>query len=76
MRDSRRIKKNPAAVALAKLGASKGGKARSAALTAHERTAIASLATQNRSKNLSAEERSALARRAAESRWKRTLKKL
>jgi hypothetical protein len=41
-------KKNPAAVALSKLGASKGGKARAAKLSAKERSAIAKLAAQAR----------------------------
>lgn len=40
--------KNPAAVALGKLGASKGGKARAAALTAKERSAIARKAAEAR----------------------------
>jgi hypothetical protein len=41
-------KKNPAAVALAKLGASKGGKARAKALSAKERSRIAKLAAETR----------------------------
>jgi hypothetical protein len=41
-------KKNPAAVALGKLGASKGGKARAAVLTAKERSAIARKAAEER----------------------------
>lgn len=41
-------KKNPAAVALGKLGASKGGKARAASLTSHERSAIARKAAKKR----------------------------
>jgi hypothetical protein len=40
--------KNPAAVALGKLGASKGGKARAAALSKSERMAIARRAAQAR----------------------------
>ena len=40
--------KNPAAVALGKLGASKGGKARAATLTASARSAIAKKAAQAR----------------------------
>lgn len=39
-----KLKKNPAAVALAKLGASKGGKARAVALSARQRSRIARLA--------------------------------
>jgi len=41
-------KKNPAAVALGKLGASKGGKARAKALTAKKRKEIAVLAANKR----------------------------
>jgi len=41
-------KKNPAAVALAKLGASKGGKARAAKLSAKQRSRIARLAAEAR----------------------------
>jgi len=40
--------KNPAAVALSKLGASKGGKARAAALSKKERARIAKLAAHAR----------------------------
>lgn len=40
--------KNPAAVALGKLGGSKGGKIRAAKLTAEQRKAIASQAAQAR----------------------------
>ena len=50
---SRRVekKKNPAAVALAKLGASKGGKARAKKLSAERRQEIARLGGKNRWKN-------------------------
>ena len=41
-------KKNPAAVALAKLGASKGGKARAKKLSAKERSRIAKIAVEAR----------------------------
>ena len=41
-------KKNPAAVALGKLGASKGGKARAAALSPKERSESARKAAQER----------------------------
>jgi hypothetical protein len=40
--------KNPAAVALAKLGASKGGKARAKKLSGKERSRIAKLAVEAR----------------------------
>jgi hypothetical protein len=41
-------KKNPAAVALSKLGASKGGKARAKKLSAKDRSRIAKLAVEAR----------------------------
>ena len=41
-------KKNPIAVAFGKLGASKGGKARAAKLSARERSRIARMAVQAR----------------------------
>ena len=41
-------KKNPAAVALSKLGASKGGKARAKKLSAADRSRIAKLAVETR----------------------------
>ena len=41
-------KKNPAAVALSKLGASKGGNARAAKLSPKERSRIAKLAVEAR----------------------------
>jgi hypothetical protein len=41
-------KKNPAAVALSKLGASKGGKARAKSLSAKDRSRIAELAVEAR----------------------------
>lgn len=40
--------KNPAAVALSKLGAAKGGAARAASLTAKQRSAIAKKAAKSR----------------------------
>lgn len=43
-----RPEKNPAAVALGKLGGLKGGKARAASLTPEQRTAIAKKAAQAR----------------------------
>ena len=45
---SKQPKKNPAAVALGKLGASKGGKARAAKLSAKERSRIGKLAIEAR----------------------------
>ena len=41
-------RKNPAAVALSKLGASKGGQARAAALSPHKRSLIAKKAARAR----------------------------
>ena len=47
--------KNPAAVALGKLGASKGGQARAASLSKTERTEIARKAAMKRWKNADSE---------------------
>jgi hypothetical protein len=47
-RPLQRTKKNAAAVALSKLGASKGGKARAKKLSAKERSRIAKLAIETR----------------------------
>jgi len=55
-RSSQKVKKNPAAVALAKLGASKGGKARAEKLSAKERSRIARLAVETRWKKYRGEE--------------------
>ena len=44
----KQTKKNPAAVALGRLGASKGGKARAAKLSPKERSRIAKLAVEAR----------------------------
>ena len=63
-------KKNPAAVALGRLGGLKGGKARAAAMTAEERTEAASLAGRARMDVLSKKERRKLALKAAAARWK------
>jgi hypothetical protein len=51
-RKSPNKKKNLAALALSKLGASKGGKARAKKLSAKERTRIAKLAAKTRWSNL------------------------
>jgi len=56
--------KNPAAVALGRLGGLKGGKARAESLSAKRRKQIA------RAANLSAKKRTEIARKAANSRWK------
>lgn len=63
-------KKNPAAVALGRLGGQKGGKARAEALTPEERSEIASKAGRARLKHLSAKRRQEIARKAASARWK------
>jgi len=59
-------RKNPAAVALSKLGASKGGKARAASLTPEQRKRSASKAGKvggkARMKQMTAEQRSEIAR--------------
>jgi hypothetical protein len=62
-------KKNPAAVALAKLGASKGGKARAASLSSQRRREIARKASAARMKKISPERRKEIARQAIAARW-------
>ncbi len=62
-------KKNPAAVALGRLGGKKGGKARAASLTQKERTESARKAAQARGDQLSPNRRSAIAKKAAAARW-------
>jgi hypothetical protein len=61
--------KNPFAVALSKLGASKGGKARADKLSAKRRSEIARQANLTRSEKLSAKRRSEIARNAVLARW-------
>jgi hypothetical protein len=69
-------KKNPHAVALGRLGASKGGKARAAALTPEERSEIAGKAGKAggtaRAKKMSPKDRSDSARKASLARWKKS----
>ena len=60
-------KKNPAAVALGKLG----GKARARSLSPEERAESARKAGRSRSKTLSADERRRIAKKAADARWAR-----
>lgn len=57
-------KKNPAAVALGKLGGKKGGKARMAAMTPEERSEFARQGGKTSRKNLTPEERRERARKA------------
>jgi len=61
--------KNPAAVELGRLGGKKGGKARAAALSSEERSAIASKAGKARMQTITAKRRREIARKAAEARW-------
>jgi hypothetical protein len=61
--------KNLFAVALSKLGASKGGKARAAKLSAERRSEIAQQASLMRTKKLSARRRTEIARNAVAARW-------
>jgi len=61
----RRKSKNPAAVALGKLG----GKARAKTLSAQEQSMIGKLGNAARNENLSADERQRLAKAAAQARW-------
>ena len=64
-------RKNPAAVALGRLGGKKGGKARAAALSPEERQASARIAAEARSKKLTKEQRQEIARKAAAARWRK-----
>jgi hypothetical protein len=61
--------KNPHAVALGRLGGTKGGLARAKALSPRRRREIAKQAGAARALSLSASERQAVARRAAAARW-------
>ena len=61
--------KNPAAVALSKLGASKGGVARAKKLSAERKSEIARKGSLARSKKLSAKRRSEIGRKAVTARW-------
>ena len=62
-------RKNPAAVALGRLGGKKGGKARAAALTPEERANSARKAAEARAEQLSSKRRAEIARAAAAKRW-------
>jgi hypothetical protein len=68
-------RKNPHAVALGKLGGSKGGRARAENLSADELSAISSKAGKAggpaRAAKLSSQRRSEIARKAALARWKK-----
>jgi hypothetical protein len=63
--------KNPHAVALGRLGGTKGGPARAKALSARRRSQIATRAATARARSMTAAERRELARRAAAARWSR-----
>jgi hypothetical protein len=63
--------KNVHAVALGRLGGSKGGKARARALTAGRRREIASAAGLARARNLSSARRREIAEQAVRARWSR-----
>ena len=64
-------RKNPAAVALGRLGGLKGGKARARSLSAERKSEIARIATVARLKRLSPKRRSEIARHASSVRWKK-----
>jgi hypothetical protein len=67
----RRMAKNPNAVALGRLGGTKGGAARAKALSARRRSSIASLAGKASAQALSAAARAKRSRRAARARWRK-----
>jgi hypothetical protein len=62
-------KKNPAAVALARLGASKGGKARAKKLSAQRRVEIAHAGSKGFMESTTPEQRRENARKAVLARW-------
>jgi hypothetical protein len=62
-------KKNPAAVALGRLGGLKGGKARAAKLSAKRRSEIGRMASAARMKKISPRRRKEIARKAILARW-------
>ena len=64
-------KKNPAAVALGRLGGLKGGKATAANRSPRERSLSASNAAKARMEKLSPEERKKIAQNAIRARWKK-----
>ncbi len=64
-------KKNPAAVALGRLGGLKGGDARAKKLSAERRSEIARKASSARMDALSPQRRSEIARNAILTRWKK-----
>jgi hypothetical protein len=68
-RKSSSKRKNPAAVALGRLGGLKGGKARMAKLSASDRSELGRKAVTARTAKLSPRMRSELARRAVTARW-------
>jgi hypothetical protein len=69
-------KKNPAAVALGRLGGKVGGKARMEGMSAEERTEFASkggaVGGRARADKLSSKRRTEIARNAAAARWAKT----
>jgi len=65
----KKIRKNPAAVALGKLGAKKGGEARARSLTEQERREIGKAGGKARAKKMTKRQRSDSARKAAAARW-------
>jgi hypothetical protein len=66
--------KNPAAVALGRLGGLKGGPATAAKLTPEQRSKIASNAAKARAQKLSAADRQRIARNAVLTRWRKKSK--
>lgn len=62
-------RKNPAAVALGKLGGLKGGKARAAKLSPERRSEIARKASAARMTKISPQRRKEIARKAIRARW-------
>jgi hypothetical protein len=67
--NSKEVKKNPAAVALGKLGGLKGGNARAKKLSAKRKSEIARKASHARMTAISPKRRSEIARNAVMARW-------
>ena len=71
IRPVKKVRKNPAAVALGRLGGKKGGKARAEKLSAAQKSAIARKASAARMTKIPAKRRSEIGRNAIMARWRK-----
>jgi hypothetical protein len=69
--NSQQTKKNPAAVALGRLGGLKGGNARARKLSAERKSEIARIASSARMTTITPQRRSEIARNAILTRWRK-----